>query len=346
MLVSFSLNSKLACADEAKEKLKLEIEKLKLENEKLRLNAQGAEDAGDPRLKACLQNKNVEKCWEFYGDENISKGSAFAKDVQRIKDVAKVSCKKSKDDGCSLLSKIMYSEDKDPAAIPIMESYCLAYTKKDMSMRCQDLTDFYTGMGAIQPSAIDAPKAERFARMCLKPSARGNCLRMASSFLFSKRVPLAEAKRISTPLLKAALVSKDYSDRGQRKIEFFLGCKVELIVEKPAVASISHISSWIRYTNLSKYPFWFKGELKASLSNDSSKQFIDTLVGNTLSFGRVLNPRESIREKITFEVDDNRSNQFLPYFKVHSFRATQLGFEEDDLGDVAERICDFQVKYE
>ena len=269
----------------------------------------------------------------------------YKNNILEIKNLAKAKCKTGRENWCSLQAKIMYDDEKDLDAIPIMQEYCNSNTK-DMSQRCTDLTEFYLGLGPIQPKSIDVSLAEKFAKKCLLPDSAGLCYMNAIKFLYAKNISTDEAKRIAYPLLKSALSGKGLNNKGIDRVNFILNCKLEIVIEKPKVASIGHIASWVRYKNLSNYPLQFSGELKAVLTNDSTKVFVSQFVGKTLSYSRKLNPGELIREEATFQVDDNKSSEYLPFFQIKQFQSTNLVFSDLEAGSLADRFCNFAVKIE
>ena len=327
------------------EKLKLEIEKLKLENENLRLQKQAPTEAAPATpLDECLKSKNIESCWEYYNNPESRKARNYVADLQKIKAVLNPFCIKPTDEPCSLLAKIMYENDSDLKAIPMMEAYC-EQSKGEMSQRCHDLVLFYIGKGTTAIDKPDLVKAERFARRCEAPDSVFNCGSIGLDFLDSPHIPAASARLIGHSLLRKYLTSKNAPEDGKRLAEFLLNCKLEIIFEKPKISSTGFIGIFARYKNHGKFPLKFAGETSAYLVDDHSKVFVSQFFGKTLS-GRKMGVGELIRERQMFQVDDDKAAEFVSKFRMTGFKLTDVRFEDAIWENNLDRVCAVDVKFE
>jgi hypothetical protein len=307
----------VAAADPQTEKLKLEIERLKLENEQLKLRSSSAPSEGPlpETFAACVSNMDIDKCFEYFQDENEFTKARYKANVAQIRRTAEKACVTSKKD-CWLKCVMMFN-DKEPKSIPLMEQWC-DEGKVFYSGRCIDLVKYYLGVGEFHATTPSLQKARKYANLCMNTEPK-KCGSVADVFLQSPHVSAKEYRIIVKPLLSSFLTAKnDNSEFFQKSYvswNRFLGsCKLEFVFEKPFRSSDSFIATWIRYKNNSTEPLSFRAEIKGKLNTDETKVFIDQLIGKTLRGGRLLNPGELIREEVSIRVDEGQAGTFLPAF--------------------------------
>lgn len=357
ILLSLLLINPIFASDDI-EKLKLEVEKLKLENANLKLKdqQQNPSKVNNENLKQCLDKYNIDLCFEFVGkDDEQSKSPLYSQDLKKIKAVAKSKCNTGKETACSLLGLILYHDEKDISAIPIMEKYCFSYNEK-MSSRCHDLFDYYLGQGSVPLNKPDIKKANEIAHRCVDLKDYDSCAIFVGKFIqYPSDDPNITFLKISE-LAKEALKSKEVQSSREMNnyFQFIESCHISLAVEwKNRIASsTSHIEVWIRYKNLSKNPLQFSGELRAGLDGDPTKIFIYEHVGKTLRYERYLQPNELVREEANFRVDDKQSEKWLSHFKLIGFTPMEIFSTLSgkkygaDKSFLARRMCNFEIVYE
>nr|BFD65565.1 hypothetical protein HAGR004_05870 [Bdellovibrio sp. HAGR004] len=276
----------------------------------------------------------------------------YSQNVRKIKELAKKECKTGKETACSLLGVILYRDEKDISAIPTMEKYCFSYNSR-VSSRCIDLFEFYLGQGDIS-STPNTKKATEIARRCIDTGDYDSCVFFAVKFVEYPTDDPNITFSVISELIKASLKSQKLTSSVRDYLQFIDSCHISFAVEweDRSASTTSHVSTWVRYKNLSKHPLQFRGELKARLATDQTKVFTNDLVGTTLKFERYLQPNELIRENVDFRVDDNKAKQWVSDLRLVSFNPVRLTFTSSghknivDNTSAVKRICRFDITYE